>query len=127
MADDYIQVATDGAGKKVGNQTVTRGADTIYLQEVVVSRAATATVSNVSSSATSVTLLASNAARRSAAFYNDSTQVLYLKFGATASATSFTVRLGPGDYFEMPVPIYTGVIDGIWVSANGACRVTEIA
>ena len=85
----------------------------------------TATLSNVASSASSVTLLASNTLRRGATIYNDSTQVCFVKFGTTASNTSFTVRLASQDYYEVPFG-YTGRIDGIWASANGNARVTEI-
>jgi hypothetical protein len=86
----------------------------------------TATLANVSSSASSTTLAAANTARRGLVIVNDSTAVLYVKFGATASATSFTYQLGPGDTLEMEQPVYTGVVDGIWASANGAARVTEL-
>lgn len=87
---------------------------------------AAATVTSVSDTATSTTLLASNAARRGAAFYNDSAQPLNLKFGATASASSFTKRLAANEFWAMPAPIYTGVIDGIWdADGSGACRITE--
>jgi len=89
--------------------------------------AASATLSNVASSATNVTLLASNASRRNAIIVNDSTSVLYVKFGATASATSYTYRLPAYNTLELPVPVYQGIIDGIWVSANGNARVTEEA
>lgn len=86
-----------------------------------------AALTNVASSASNVTLLAANANRKGAVFFNDSTQILYLKFGATASATSFTVKLAAGAYYELPpAVIYTGIIDGIWASADGACRVTEL-
>jgi hypothetical protein len=93
-------------------------------------RSGTATTSNVSGSASNVTLLASNTDRLGATIYNDSSAVLYLKLGATASATSFTVLLlgngsGAGGYFEVPAH-YTGIIDGIWASATGAARVTEL-
>jgi hypothetical protein len=88
---------------------------------------ATATLANVNSSATNVTLQASNTARLGWACFNDSTAILYIKFGATASATSFTVKVAAGGFYEMPVaPVYTGIIDGIWASANGAARVTEL-
>lgn len=87
--------------------------------------AATATLSNVAGSASSVTLLAANTNRRMAMFYNDSTAILYLKFGSTASTTSFTVKMFPEDYYELPLPVYTGIVTGIWASATGACRVTE--
>lgn len=87
----------------------------------------TSTLSNVASSATSVSLLASTAGRRGAYFFNDSTAILYVKFGTTASATSFTVKIQPDGFFEMPPkPVYTGAIDGIWSAANGSCRITEL-
>ena len=93
---------------------------------VTTDSATTATLANVSSSATNVTLLAANTARKGAYFYNDSTQILYLKLGATATTSSYTVEMGPEDFYELPNPIYVGIIDGIWASANGALRVTEI-
>lgn len=86
----------------------------------------TATLANVASSATNVTLRAANTARLGLLLYNDSTSSCYMKFGATASATSFTVFLGPGAYWEMRAPIYTGLVDGIWTSAAGTMRVTEL-
>lgn len=90
----------------------------------------TATLSNVSASASSVTLLSANANRLGATITNDSTADLYVKFGTTASATSFTVILDgvagvAKSYYEVPYN-YTGRIDGIWASATGAARVTEL-
>lgn len=105
---DYTPVATDAQGR-------------VY----VIQKAPTATLSNVASSAASVTVLAANTGRLAAQIYNDSTQILYLKFGATASVTSFTVPLATNTYYEVPGG-YTGVIDGIWASANGNARVTEL-
>lgn len=87
---------------------------------------ATATLTNVGDSASSVTLLASNASRRAATFFNDSTANCYVKFGTTASTTSFTILMRAGSYYEVPGS-YTGRIDGIWASdAGGDMRVTEI-
>ena len=87
---------------------------------------ATATLANVTSSASNTTLQASNTSRLGWACFNDSTSALYVKFGATASTSSFSVKLLPGGYYELPAPVYTGIIDGIWDSANGAARVTEL-
>lgn len=88
---------------------------------------ATGTITSVASSATTVTVLASNASRKNAAVYNESTQVLYLKLGATASLTSYTVQIPASGYYELPNDkTYTGVIDGLWASANGSARVTEL-
>lgn len=86
---------------------------------------ATATLSNVASSATSVTILASNVNRKGACIANDGNKVLYLKFGATASLTSYTVRLDSQAQYEVPFG-YTGLIDGIWSTAQGSARVTEL-
>jgi hypothetical protein len=84
-----------------------------------------ATLSNVAGSASSVTLLASNIERRGATIHNDSSAVLYVKFGTTASTSSFTVKMAADAYYEVPFG-YTGRIDGIWASATGNARVTEI-
>jgi hypothetical protein len=87
--------------------------------------AAAATLANVSDTASSTTLLASNAARLAAIIYNDSTVGLYVKYGATASATSFTYFRDAGESYREER--YTGVIDGIWESdASGTARVTEL-
>lgn len=88
---------------------------------------ATATLSNVAASITSVTLLASNTLRKNATIFNDSTSNLYVKFGATASTTSFTVLLVPNAYYELPNgAVYNGILTGIWVSAVGNARVMEL-
>lgn len=89
-------------------------------------RPTTGTHTNVNDTASSTTLLASNASRLGATFFNDSTSTLYLKCAATASATSFTAKLDPGGYYELPQPAYTGIIDGIWsADASGAARIVE--
>lgn len=83
-----------------------------------------ATVSSVNGSASSVTLLSANSSRKGFKIFNDSTAILYIKYGATASTSSFTVRLTPYGIHEGSV--YTGIIDGIWASATGAARITEL-
>lgn len=89
---------------------------------------ATATLTNVAASTTSVTVLAANTARLGLVIVNDSTVNLFIKFGATASATSFTYKLIPGATLEYPqgAIVYTGRIDGIWDAASGTARVTEL-
>lgn len=88
----------------------------------------TATVTSVNDTASSTSLLASNTSRKGAMFFNDSTSILYLKLGTTASTTSYTVQIPPSGYYELPGPkIYTGAIDGIWsADASGAVRITEL-
>lgn len=89
--------------------------------------AATATLANVAGSASSVTLLAANVSRLGAVIMNDSTATLYVKYGATASSTSFTYLVAAGATLELPTnAIYTGIITGIWTSATGNARITEL-
>lgn len=86
----------------------------------------TPVVTQVASSNSSVALLAANSLRKMATFFNDSTQVLYLKVGTTASSSSYTVKMAAASYYELPAPVFTGEIDGIWAAANGNVLVTEI-
>lgn len=128
-------VATSGFGGRVtigtpdGDSAMDDTNDALKVNIVAGSAfgtAGTATVTSVSGSATSAQLLASTSTRLMATFFNDSTASLYLKFGTTALTTSFTVLLRPNDYYELPHPVYTGKIDGIWTAADGAARITEL-
>jgi uncharacterized membrane protein/co-chaperonin GroES (HSP10) len=88
---------------------------------------ASATLSQVTvSSATSTALLAANTARKMAIFFNNGSNFVYIKFGATASSTSYTIILYPGGLYEMPMPLYTGVIEALANSANNVINVTEM-
>lgn len=88
--------------------------------------AATGVQTSVASLASSVSVLASNVARKGATVFNDSTAILYLLLvtGGTASTTAYTVQLVAGAYYEVPFG-YTGALIGIWAAANGNARVTE--
>ncbi len=87
--------------------------------------ATTATLANVAGSASSVTLQASNSGRRGLTIWNDSSAILYVKLGTTASTTSCTVKMVADAYYEVPFG-YTGRVDGIWASATGSARMTEL-
>lgn len=84
-----------------------------------------ATVSRVASSATVVTLAARNGGRRTLSIFNESTAILYLKYGSAASLTDYTVQVSAGAFYETPQPGYRGIVTGIWASANGFAQVTE--
>jgi hypothetical protein len=85
-----------------------------------------AATSNVAGTTSSTTLLAANITRKGVVIYNDSTAVLYVKFGTTASNTSYTYYVAAGAHLELPTINYQGRIDGIWAAANGNARVTEL-
>jgi hypothetical protein len=89
------------------------------------SKANSSSVTNVAASTVNVTLLAANPARIGGAIYNDSVNVMYLKLGATASTTSYTVQLGRRDYYELPSG-YTGQVDALWSASAGTARITEL-
>lgn len=87
-----------------------------------------ATLTSVASAITSSVLLATNTARKSFVIYNESTSVLFVAFAATASATAYTVQVLAGGTFVPPANLrITGVISGIWTTANGFARITELA
>lgn len=89
-------------------------------------RATTPSITRLTASATSQQALAANANRVGGTFVNDSTATAYVKFGTTASATSYTYRMRPGSTMELPLPCYPGRIDIIWTAANGAMQITEM-
>lgn len=82
-------------------------------------------VSAVASTVGTVTLLASNTTRRAASIYNESTQPLYMKLGASATTANYTLMIVGSGYYEVPAPIYTGIITGIWKTSNGQALVSE--
>lgn len=86
-----------------------------------------ARVVNVASSTSSVRLLSAKSNRAHFSVFNDSTAVLYVKFGGAASSTSYSVKVIAGAYFESPYPCYQGEVYGIWAAANGYARVTEVS
>jgi hypothetical protein len=108
-----------------GSSLTVDGTGTFTTKEL---RASTGTNTSVADSATSVTILASNANRLGASVTNDSSAVLYLLLGATtASTTNYTVRIAQYGYYEVPFS-YTGQLTGIWATdpGDGAARVTEL-
>ena len=86
---------------------------------------ATATATTVAASSTSTKILAANPDRKGAQFWNTSASTLFIKLGSAASATSYSLQMGPGDYFEMPFG-FTGDVNGIWQSASGNVLITEL-
>lgn len=122
----YSSTNIAGSVSQSGTWTVQPGNTPNTTPWLVSQIATTPTTSNVASSATNVTLLSSNASAKSRSVFNESTQVMYLKYGSTASVTSYTVQIGANTYFEFPQPTYTGQVDALWASANGSARITEV-
>jgi hypothetical protein len=80
---------------------------TLARKQIVVSSADAAAVTSVASQDTNITLLSANVNRIGATIFNTDSGPLYVKFGATATATtSFTVKIVEGGYYEFPQPVY---------------------
>jgi hypothetical protein len=92
---------------------------------VTTTKPTSATEANVASSGTSATLFAASSSTNKRTIWNDSAQALYVKFGATASTSSFTVKVPAGGHYEFPEPVYAGRVDGIWASADGFARLSS--
>ena len=122
-ADAYDMDLDSGQQTKANSMPVTIASDQGAVS-VADLGATSATVSSVGASATSVTVLASNSARRGTTIYNNSVETLYLKFGTTASVSDFTVILYPQQSYNLP-STFAGRLDGIWTAASGAALVTE--
>lgn len=89
---------------------------------------ATGTLTSVTSSASDGTILAANTSRKGVLIDNESTAVLYLLFAVGTSSTSnYSIRVPSGGNFSFNPGEYTGIIKGIWASANGFARVTEFS
>ena len=94
--------------------------------------AAASTLANVASSATSVTLLAANNNRKTAIIINDSTSDLYVTLNASAASTTnyslfLAAKVGnTPSFLAINGDDYSGEIRGIWSSANGFARITEV-
>lgn len=80
---------------------------------------------SLASQITNQTALSANPNRKAFSLFNDSTSNAFVKFGATASSTSFHVKLAAGAFYESKLPTYKGQIDVIWDVANGNMRITE--
>lgn len=112
----------DGGNSITVDGTVTATPTGTYTTKETRSTAAAHT--SVVAATASTSLLASNANRLGATIYNDSSNTLYLKLAATASVTSYTLKLSQDDYYEVPYA-YTGVINGIWTATTGSSLLVE--
>lgn len=114
--------ASLGPQSSAGSLSVVQATGTTF--SVSQATSGTGTLTSVANSITSVTVLASNAARKGFIVYNDSTVVLFIAFSASATTTAFSAKLQPGAAYNSDT-LYTGVISGIAAAASGSARVTE--
>lgn len=107
-------------------------------QPVSSERATVATRTSPASSTTSTVVLASNSSRKAARILNNSTSIFYGLYGSgTASASNYSFVLAPltaspivpvglPSYEDVPAN-FTGLVSGVWASANGNLSITEFS
>jgi hypothetical protein len=110
----WVGVTFGGAGTFAGGTVSTRA-----------TRSTTPTVTSVAATVGNVTLLGANVNRFGAAFYVEGGQPLFLKLGSSAGTVDYTVQVTPGAYYELPFN-YSGTVAGIWQTAGGTVRITEV-
>lgn len=90
-------------------------------------KAAAATITTVAIDVAEVVIAAANAARKGLKVFNDTNQMLKIKYGAGADADDFTEPVPPQVTWIMDAPIYTGQVSGYWEddTGGGKARVTE--
>lgn len=86
----------------------------------------TTTSTPVTVSTTVATIAALNTARKALFIYNDSGRDVFVRLAAGATDSVFTLKMEKDDYYEMPQPIYTGVITAITDAGSGDILVTEL-
>jgi len=110
-------------GVRVGSTSIVNSAGWV-VNAIDSSFAATSSKIIVSTIGT-VVLAAANAVRRTFAAYNFSANPLFLKLGSGAKVSDFTLMMVSSGYYELPAPAYTGVITGVWGTADGNAQITE--
>lgn len=79
------------------------------------------TPARVATSTTVATLAALNASRKACIIVNESAALLYVKFGAAATSTDYTAVVpANGGTYELPQPIYCGIVTGILAAGAAA-------
>lgn len=82
-------------------------------------------VVEVSASAASVQLVASNLSRLGILLSNESSGTLYVQLSAPAATSSFSLKVSPGSFLNIPFT-WGGPVSGFWKPATGSVMVTEL-
>lgn len=129
MSDAWPVKLSDGSGQIGTNASPIIVSGSVFILNPSVG-GMNASVTNLTSSASSQLFLGANSARRAVVITNDSPENLYVKFGSVAQLVSYTYRIGPGGTLELPMgsltPAYLGRIDGVWYAATGSAMITEV-
>lgn len=122
LADNDFFDIPSGGGAGGGDATAANQLTQIDLASL----GANSTVSTFSSSASNQQILTSNTDRKEYKVYNCTSQDVYLKEGATASSTDYTVIISPNSFYSNVS--YLGEVNVISnLAGSGQIQVTEIS
>jgi hypothetical protein len=71
------------------------------------------------------TIINGNINRKGLTFFNSSDKNIFIDTVNAVSATSYMIRVEPGDYYEAPSPIYTGNYYAVVASGSTAIDIRE--
>lgn len=79
----------------------------------------------IASSIAVQTFKVANSGRKILYIVNDSATNLYIKYGAGATTSDYTIKLSAQDIAI--IDDWTGIVTGIWDSVSGSAKVTELS
>ncbi len=91
---------------------------TVTLANPTSATSTAATVPVPADTVTAAVLRAANANRKGLTIWNNSTGAILIEFGTAPTATTYTARIEPGGYYEVPFG-YTGQVQGLWTALGG--------
>lgn len=87
-------------------------------------------VADTASSTAILAALAAGGSRKGVIIHNNSSEILYIAYGGTAAAISsagYTYKIPADAHWEMPEPIFSGALWGIWANnSSGYAAITEL-
>jgi hypothetical protein len=84
------------------------------------------TTTSVAMSVVVATILASNASRLGAILFNLGTAKVFVRMAAAATTALFTLVMAKDSEWEVPYPVYTGIITGITGAGTATMLATEL-
>jgi hypothetical protein len=132
IANAWYTIISDGTNPaEVTNAAPGAGAYGLVVRiagsiTTTVAQPTTGTTSSVALSAVVATILAANASRLGAILYNLGSQKAYVRLAAAATTALFTVVLAKDSEWELPYPVYTGIITGITAAGAATMLATEL-
>lgn len=76
----------------------------------------------------SALIMSGNLQRVHGSIFNHSGASLYIKFDDNnVTINDFDVKLSSGSYFELPKPVYQGIVRGVWDAAAGFAMIVDFS